>query len=324
MKLTDFLVVLLIIALPVYLLVDYRVDATMVLMQEQQRIDLALDQAVDDAMKALTYGDNGNNGGYAKEECIQAFYNSIFASFGALSNSTQQELIKLYVPVFVVALNDGFYVNYKQGFGSTDRRYIQIWSDKILYRLSADGWSIYFDMEDDEIRAVNNIGGASYRGGWDEVAALMMASGIQPPACLSDYSTFDETRRYAITSMLEAAMSYYATMHNQVAENYGLAYEFGFSVEDNDSWNRALGGVSVMTVFQGMPLANSADCYNRFSVAASHLFKISGYYAMQSPSGNFYHKPSCPLASGSADYLLLDNVEECAKSGYYPCLTCNP
>lgn len=324
MKLTDFLVVLLIIAVPVYMLTDYRVDATKALMQEQQRIDLALDQAVDDAVETLTYGDNANNGGYAKEECLQAFYNAIFASFGVLSNSAQQELIRLYVPVFVVALNDGFYVNYKQGFGSTDRRYVQIWSDKVLYKLSRDGWSIYFDIEDNEIRAVRQTGGLSYRGEWNEVAALMNSNAGGAPDFLSNYSAFDEARRFAVTSVLEATMSYYTTAHNQVAENYGLAYEFAFSVEDNDSWNRALGGVSVMAVFQGMPLANSLECYNKFSVAASHLLKLTGYYAVQTPSGKFYHKPTCALVSGSADYLMLDNVEECAKSGYYPCLVCNP
>lgn len=326
MKLTDYLLVLVIVLLSVGVVTHYRTNATILLVQENQRINTAIDMACDSAIDALLASDEMDQGKYDRDRALTEFYNSLFASFGILANTGQQEVFRLYVPVFIVADSEGFYVNYKQEFGGASKVYHNIWSDQLPYKYEGtDDWTFYFNIENDSLRVVNTSLEYAATGSYDTIVSSIAAKGLTCPFELQDRNTFMEFRAVGINSSLETAMSYYATQHNLVASNYGIEYNFNFSTIDrSDEWNRGLSGVTVLVLFQGMPLKNSSEYYNKVNIATSYARRKSNYYTTGSPRTNdgYYHKASCALVDAGS--IMYDSKEECARDGYFPCTICNP
>ena len=171
MKLTDYLILLVIVALPMFLITIYKADVTADMMAEKERIDYAIDKACDDAAAALLTGDIYNEGTVNLDSALEAFNNSIYASFGALSNSALQYDLQLYVPVILVTTNEGYYVHYKQAFGSTNVKYLSVWSERLPYKVTQGNWTFYFHTVDNKVRAVSTVDHAAFGS-----SALMRAT----------------------------------------------------------------------------------------------------------------------------------------------------
>lgn len=327
MKLYHFILTFVIIALTIIVIINIRVDNLNTVINNKHEIDRKLTVAIDDAAKNLIQLDANNEIIVSKESAVNSFFTSLYTSFGILSDKEKQVQLSMYIPVIAVTEEDGYYIYYideyieADGKKNTSRR----WSEKLPY---------YYEYNDCVYRFTLDEKLTFYKNGIvDELNYKEMQlkypsffNGDNKHFILSE-ETFELVRKESIKNCIEETMSYYTSIHNRIASQYGITYNFVLPSIKDDQWLPYLNNISIFVVFQGYPYGNEAyEVYNRFGAAGAKISKNQVYYIEQVDWYLVYHKSDCPELK---DAMLYDNkvrysIKECVSEGAYGCEKCLP
>lgn len=335
MKITNYVIIFMVIFLVAIFGIDKRVSNYTVLSNKKAQYNRNLDRAVDDALEHLVETDDGAVLKLNKEDCVDNFYRSLNASFGALDSPSMQEMLKLYTPVIALTVEDGYYIHY---LDLVDGKAIPKWTPKKPYMWKTSNYVVNFTFGTDVTVYITG-GSRAYHGDYRDLKELYPAidpntgatntehtklANMLEHSALAKADTFDEQRRNSIISCLMKDMTYYMNQHNDVASGYGFQYVFRLPESAMDSAARTVDDISLLVIFQGYPYGTGInDTYNKIAVGGARLMKDNHYKLMKDENGIvYYHKNSCGLAFDS-DYSLFTRLE-CVREGALPCPYCKP
>ena len=118
-------------------------------------------------------------------------------------------------------------------------------------------------------------------------------------------------------------MNYYINLHNNIAGQYGITYQFWLPRIAKTYWYQTIDDISMLVIFQGYPYnAAGLDTYNRYALSGARIKKSNAYYITEKNGLKLYHKANCKqIGSFGVPYYTK---EECAMEGAFPCPDCNP
>jgi len=343
MKIEHFVTVFFIVVATMFLASNHKVDTLRTLDNRTEEYNRNIDLATDDAMQDMVKVTDSFSKGIDLDACSRGFLSSLYASFGVMDSPTGQEELKMYLPVLLVTDEDGFYIMHHCTNVSGSVSVMQ-WSSKYPYYYSgvldspSDPSAVFryvvnYKMSDGVSLALTYKGNTTYYEGKykyltalypdDSVLAEFMSL-ASASGRLFNPEKFDDIRVSAMAYQITKKMNYYVNMHNEIAQNYGISYEFRLPESSTDTFARAVTDISFMAIFQGYPYGvGTDDVYSRFSLSSSRLFKMGRYAVTLGPDGVwYYHRTGCGKATEGS--RTFGTKRECAEHGAYPCGVCNP
>lgn len=266
-----------------------------------------------------------------KEAAVDAFFSSMYSSFGVSDMPESRQLIQLYTPVIVVTEKDGFTVFYnellKDSNGNT--ALVERQSEKQFYPYD-DGYFIYgfysgAEGTKTQVRVLDYRGIISserltYELDVSKLAGTDMEATLSSKAAgslLLDAEAFELVRSMVVAEKLEEQLTYYCNMQNLIAQEEGISYTFAMPAVDSDTV-KSLPGVGMMALFQGYPYGDGSIRYNRYTFAKSNVTAAPNLY-MDFARGT-YHRAECTCKSD--DMRVAPTEEECAANGLFACPYC--
>ncbi len=319
---------------------DIKTDNLNVMTDNKNDMDFYMNQAMDTAIDALLQVDATTGTEIMdKEKAADSFFSSMYSSLGILSDPVAQQKFRAYVPVIAVTTEDGYYLMYNDEFVGTDGySYLSTrWTEKMPYSYEDNDFIYRFTMDTDMILYdKNNILDATGLVKMFDVNAVdirtlgeyaSLRSKISSDSFLLDDEDFSLVRQQAIISHMEEDLSWYISRHNDIAEHFGITYQFTLPVADTSEWAKTIEGPGIIVIFQGMPLIEDASrIYNRMAFSGSGVRKDIVYYVEQHEWYYLYHMAGCPLLEGNMNVREEHyyTVEECSRLGAFGCEICDP
>lgn len=357
MRLTNYLIAFFITAGIFMFIYNIRVEDVALMSQKTIEYNNNVDTAVEDAALNLVEVDNNKSLLTNKEAALDAYFSSLYANFGVLNDPSQQTMLQLYTPIFVVVDNDGFYINYcvekpvNVGDDVADYQLDREWSDKTTYTYADDRYNYTFQL-DDTLIILDKKTNKLYHGTRKDIAE----NPNFPGSLCADEDKFNRIRKEAIINKITKHMRYYINKHNRLVNLAGISYQFSVPIFSDSDWTRTINDISLFAVFQGYPYGSTTDdVYNRYAFGASRITKKKAYYLVASKEDGviYYHKYNCSALAGidlegsnttteggsdndyggnsingnnssigSVDHYY--SKEECAKAGAFACPVCKP
>lgn len=266
----------------------------------------------------------------AKERANEEFFFTLAAGFGILDNPFQQELLKLYIPVLAITTEDGFYILFNDEYDNNGVLEVsKQWSELIPYSYEDDNFVYRFTLNDKvTLYDKNNILGedtAVVHLDFHEIKDnpfYKKVVEVSPDNIMLEEELFYLTKNYAITSKLEEYLSYYVNCNNDIAEHFGVTYQFILPETDNSEWVRGINGTGMIVIFQGFPYNNGRSYYNQFAVAGATIKHADIYYIVAKDWYYEYHKEGCEEFIKGNEIKTCYDMESCAKEGAFACKEC--
>jgi len=317
MKLTNLAIIFFIIELTLITVLDLRTNNLTAVSNRRIEYDKELDSAIEDGVMNLVEVDTKRSLVLNKDAAVNQFYESLFANFGVIGNGQAEKKLKGYIPVILITDTDGFYLYYADTYTVSGETLLsQKWTEKMPYAYQ-DGNLIYRFTLGTYVTLYDKSTNAIYEGEYKDLAAQF------PGSILTNDETFDTVRRNAIIGAIEQSMNNYINLHNSIAYQYGITYQFWLPQIDKTDWYRTIDDISMLVIFQGYPYTPaSMDTYNRYALGGARITKSKVYYITETNGLKFYHKADCPHVSTSG--IAYYTKEECALEGAYPCPDCSP
>lgn len=337
MKLYHFVMLYIIVGVVLIISLDIKAKEYTLIVQDRERIDRAFDVAVDDAANSLIQADSSRGLILNKEDAKEQFYNSLYSSLGYMVAKDKQYEIQGYVPVILITSDDGYYINYSDKYTGPDgfTYYSKRWSEKFPYYYEDENFVYGFTLGDtltmyDKNNIIDVTGAKKvHYMNYHELQTSDTYSNFRLK-CSNHFALNDETyllvRKQAIIKNLEESMAYYITYHNNIAQYYGISYQFLIPVIDNSEMARSIDNPSIVVIFQGYPYGNGLELYNRVTISGAKLSKNKVYYLEQKSWYYLYHLEDCNELKKANIVVDLTNPyydeKDCIKKGAYACESC--
>ena len=218
----------------------------------------ALDQAVEDALTGLVEKDDGRLVWLNKEEVVKRFFVSLALNMNKMENYGDRELLYHYVPVVMLVERERFYLGWnlkepKWEEHSFSKNYGEIQVDYTL-----GDYVIITQLEN----------GEHIEGDYHDIVKNHDIS------LWENDTAFQEERKKVIVGILTECFNNKLVLHNEVAQEYGMQYEFTLPVIDLEEWYRTIDDVGFVAFFQGYPYGNgSTGYYNRVALGGARVHK---------------------------------------------------
>jgi len=339
MKVTDLAIAFILIILPSTLILDYKTMNTSLAAYENVKMVRILDAAVEDATESMVSVGVSDRVAIDIDKGYDSFINTLYRNFQMIDDEINRRTVEGYIPCIAAVDYDGYYImrhiEYERD-GVTEIK--MAWMPKRSYSYSDDRY-IYSLTLGNDITVYDKYTQQIYKDSADN----FIASGTLPGSVLlsddpyiagDEMHDFDVRRRNAIIECLQKDITDAINNHNNIAKYYGITYYFSLPTVEHDDWMKTIDDVGFLAFFQGMPMGNSGEYANIFSIGGARIFKTSRFYLDidGTPDGTgglvyFYHTTEdCPWLKPSVrppeGYPMRDHAKECAKEGYFPCEYC--
>lgn len=347
MKVTDLAIAFILIVLPSALLLDYKTMDTSLAVYENVKMTRILDAAVEDATESMFSEGVSNRVDLDIEKGYESFIETLYKNFQMVDDELSRGTVEGYIPCIAAIDYDGYYImkhmEYQKWDGhNTITEIKMVWMPKRSYSYSDDRY-IYSLTLGNEITVYDKSTQKIYK----DTADALINGTLPGSKLLSDdpdtaedaLQDFDIRRRNAIIENLQKDIADTINNHNNIAKYYGITYYFSLPTVEYNDWVKTIDDAGFLAFFQGMPMGNSGEYANIFSLGGARIFKTSKYYldAVGTPDDThadefvyFYHAAEdCPRlnpdpsARPPEGYPSRDHEKECAKEGYFPCEHCN-
>jgi hypothetical protein len=326
-----------VIAITLFAISDVRTDNYVTLSKEKEILDQCFNKAIDDAIFDLVEIDGMGNLIVNRERAISEFFNSMYATLGITDNLVKRELLNNYVPVIAVTGEDGYYLYFNEIIRGSDNYTFRKkrWTEKRPYFYEDDDFIYGFTMTDtltiyDKKGLFNQEDGSVLTLDYHEISYNDIFADFRikrPESFLLDENKFLTIRKQTIISCVENALSYYCNQYNNIAEQFGITYNFVLPVIDNSEWTRTIDRPCIIVLFQGYPYGSGeTNVYNRFVISGASINREEVYYLEQKDWYFVYHTVGCEELKKEG-IILMDEpchtVTECASKGAYACPYCS-
>lgn len=335
MKIYHFVLVYIVLLVTSVVILDIKTNNLKHIIDEKESINRKLRVAVDDGVANLVQIGKNRQLIISKDKAINSFYTSLYSSFGIISDKDKQTELSMYIPVIVITEEEGYYTYYFDEYIGVDGgTYVSLrWSEKMPYYYEDSDFIYGFTLgENVSIYDKNGLLGVSgrvYQLNYKEMEKDYPAFfRSRPNHFLLTEETFELVRKGAIKTCIEKSMAYHTSLHNKIASQYGITYNFSLPQMSIDMWMPFLDDLSMFVVFQGYPYGNEpGEVFNRIASAAAKISKDRVYYIEQVKWYLVYHKSDCPKLKESI--ILYDDtpyysIIDCVKKGAYGCKECSP
>lgn len=257
-----------------------------------ENTDAVFDKAVDAAVKRLRlYSEHDSEG--VRDDAVEAFYDSLYASLGIADNPDSREKVRLYVPVIIITVGDGFYVYYDDvspGIDGTEELVRRCTEKKVysyyentapegycatdfIYRFLGKNTCSICDTEGicGEKSGIYSVSTDENREAINKELWNCVSGGRNYSCILKNSVEFENKRLEISTSKLEDALTYYCNFHNTIAANMGISYGFSVPQQNGELYLKAIDGISFIAFFQGYPVNGSNEVFNCFSVSNARV-----------------------------------------------------
>lgn len=337
MKLHHYSIIFVIISLTLFFITDSKIQYISIIKGEKIELDQSFQCAVDNGVLHLVEQDGIAGLTINKERAVTDFFTSLYASLGIMDDVEKQEFLKNYVPIIAVTCEDGYYLYFSDEYVGRDP-YTHIskrWSEKVPYTYEDTDFVYGFTLTDiitlyDKNRLLDPNGEQKiFTLDYHELQQNELYSYFRtkrPDSFLLNDNAFYLRRKGYILSAIEESMVYHCNLHNNIARQFGITYNFAMPVTDTSEWMRTIDNPSMLVVFQGYPLIDGgSSTYNRFAFAGARIKKKEVYYLEQKAWYYLYHKKECESLQKEGIFFLnepLYTVLDCAKRGAYACPIC--
>lgn len=274
---------------------------------ERQSLDLALTSAAD-AASMMLLADSYNTVAAHKQEALDSFFTSVYAALNCMDNSELKQRLCDYFPFVAICDEDGLYLySYQISETEGSRVLSGSWSEKIPYVYETEDLRYEFTLSGNAWEYQKTTKESRYLAISDDA---LKQKGID-----------------VILSTIEETLKECVNHHNLLANQLGLSYEFHLPVSDDSLTGRTISHPSFMFLFQGYPIADGYQQYERFAFHGASVMKRSGYPVTKEEWMYLYHRPGSVCedeAAKSGELTYYQTTTECAKAGAYPCQKCYP
>lgn len=320
MKITDFILIYLIIILPFVVYAEWRADDTNTFAQLNYQYKRALTVAGQDAADQLRINAEPNlESGYDsaksfrinKETAYDTFIHTLALNFGTEDDVTK-DLMTRYIPVFAILEYDGFSMNvYKPFQNGSEKLVDRVWLPKIPFAYhDAYGNILKFTL-DEQVTVYDAALNEWVTGGRQE---LIMDPEITIDL-LKDADLFDRIRRDTIVNVLQENLGFQINEHNVYARQLGITYSFALPLIPQEDWYNTVDDVSIFAFLQGYPYRRAEGTFNQYALAGSRLIKQDAFHATQINNKKVFYDAACGF-----DYPVLEvyqTKKAAAKAGYF-------
>lgn len=319
MKITNLVIIFLIIVLP-FNLVTYLKSGDMKASSIRNiELNRIIDTAIEDGTSALVEMSTNNKIIINKEKAVQTFFNSLYINFDVLGNSVLQRKINGYVPAIVIIDYDGYYVLSQDSYTKSDgyKEIKHVWKPKKMFSYTSGDYVFSFTL-DNYVTVYDSIKKQFFQGDYHDLKSEVSSNIIQ------DDSLFEQVRRRIIVENIKNDLNYYINKHNEIAVKYGITYHFSLPTIKNEDWYKTISDIGMLVFFQGLQVNTSGERFNTFALGGARIIQAQKYYVDTDPVTGIkrYHKEDCPLLT-SKDTVFYSRKES-AKNGYLPCKVCKP
>lgn len=321
MKLTDYVIFFVIIALPVTLMTNYKIDSLSLLQQKQILYDRYVDSAVESGITYLQ-SEVDSTGKLNKDEAVRVLLNSLALNFGLeLEENYHRQILLSYIPVIAVIEEDGLSCySFSQVVESGGVEVRSVWYPKVHFKEELTGYTVFYTLTD-HITLINKATGRIHSGKRQDIYHKVS---LQE---LGNADDFDQRRRLVIIRTLEQELEAYVNRHNDYAKMFGITYSFQFPSIEEEEWQNTIDDVSMMLFIQGVPTGIENQVYNSYGLGGAKILKTSGFVmtGKLEDATLTYHRESCDLVrEQDKKKELYDSPQHCALKGAYPCSSCKP
>lgn len=263
-------------------------------------------RAVDAAVNQLVVDENGCIFS-SRDVAYTTLLNSLYTALDLNLDTEGKERLKLYLPVVAIADEDGLYLCYYKDMLDNKKHLERIWSERIPYEAEYNGTQYQFTLS----------GKAVYL---DEDANKIVENELP--------EEIEALRIDTISRVIEQTVMEYVNLHNKIAGQYGIQYEFHVSLMDNSINQRAITNPSLLVMFQGYPLLGKDKVFECFAFAGASVRKHNYYLVTKEDWYYVYHREDCKALKEELDKnpeieeILCNSKKECAKYGAFPCPDC--
>jgi hypothetical protein len=133
-----------------------------------------------------------------------------------------------------------------------------------------------------------------------------------------------------IQNTIEENLVTFMNVHNHIAQQYGVVYDFMLPAYDNSFYSRAIKEPTMLVLFQGYPIIGSDEVYNSAAFGGASLIKKDWYILSEKDGYYLYHNQDCEELlkyqeeHPANEQIICSDKEECANFGAFPCSNCFP
>lgn len=341
MKITNFAILFVLIMLPFFVQNHMKVRQLTAVMSVKERLDVALDTAVQDGAKALIWNARQERESQYrsdkfvrmnKEAAVEAFFSSLYLNFGVFEDPYGQQLIHRYVPAIAVIGYDGYFIYYEEEVkdpvtGEVSLRHV--WSAKQPYTFEdISGVLLSFTL-DDFVIAHNPANQTWHEGFRAELATKLSISFLQ------NADVFDQIRRSVIVRQIQEDLERTINRHNKRYRRADVQYTFtlpitstsGYSTSPlpsladsipKEEWDNTINDSGLIAFLQGIPIGDQT--YNNYALGGSRIVKRSVYYGASEGGILYYYPSTCPAADAPVGPVIetFSTAVAAAREGYFP------
>ena len=323
------------LALSIFLILDMKTSNVKAIIDERNKMDITLTSAIDDGVNALARSYTKRELLGSKDDGVNAFLLSLYASLDLTSDPVAQQKLRMYIPVIALTDQNGLYVFHNDEYEASGVTNIAMrWSERYPYAYEDNDFIYNFNLDDTlQIYDKNHIVTSNDDDPYIELDYHEFQTNAK-------YSTFRSThaghfllndeqyylvRKSAIISTINEKLAYYINQHNSIAAQYGISYNFSLPTIDESELLRSIEQPGMIVVFQGYPIRSTMETYNRVVVAGAQIYRDEVYYLEEKGWYKVYHSSSCEDVKSNPNVdtsTIYYTVEDCVKEGAYGCEKC--
>ena len=328
MKITDFIIVFVIIFSSVFFYNQVISEKTSDFTELNHHNNLAMKNAVQDSVEILrTNIDPILEVGYesykinptSPQLAYDTFIKTLSLNYLVQDENTLR-VLEHYIPLFAVMDYDGLYLNvYKQYMNTNNEEMFErVWLPKVPFTYKdAEGNIINFTV-DDHVEVYDKDLNEWYE---DRRAVLASDNEITVPL-LKDEANFDNIRRSTIVNILQENFAYYINEHNVYRKKLGITYKFTLPLISQEDWYNTVDDVGVFAFLQGYTYWFDNTEFNEYAFSGSRLHKVDRIFGGVVDGIKRFWSESCNY-SFTVDEIF-NSKKMAAANGYSEMSCLNP
>lgn len=298
-------------------------------LREKDRVDSALQLAVDTAAEQMAdYYQNANMGDYLTL-ASDTFFQGLAAGLGLYENMEEREELTFFVPALLMTSTEGFYINYLAQVEENGLNVLKrLWTECIPYTYSDEYFTYRFFLDDSIMIYEKSTGDILQSTLKDVMSSPGVLSVLSDGEVFLSEDSYYQYKRHALAESIRTNLGRVTSQHSYIAGQFDITivYELPSFFED---FTPATEYPSLYALFQGYPLSDlNGILYNNVSSSAAYIMALERYVVEVSNSlgqpFSLYHKKGC-AAIGSYG-MVLDGTYSMEKSiheyGAYACPQC--
>lgn len=333
MKITDLVIIFLVILLPISIALDVVQHRQIEVLSWQQVYDEIMNIASEDATIALLEQSGQESqeqifeGIYKSakdidlnlDKAIDRFYETIYINLGA-EDKVSQDSLKANLPVQIVVDYDGLYIHtWENVYNSDSGKYKtrEVWMPKIPYSYYDSNNNLVINFTLDEFMYIyNNNTAVKEQGNRAELASKY------PINLFSSAATFDNVRRQTIIQLIQKQLEFYTNRANYLSQIYGQGYIYNIPFISGETWNNTIDDICFISFLQGISIPGTDETYSTYGFGGTRLILESKFVGSTYNGVKYFHKEGCAHIINIED--TFNSKKEAVKNGYYSCPHCNP